>query len=102
MDTIAPTIRPHRRHRTSSAGELVVRNFGELRFTVADNLAGLQSWQARLDGEWVLFRWDPKRERIWYELTDGRHATNRTQQLEIRVQDEVGNEAIWSGAVRFE
>lgn len=102
VDTIAPTIRPHRRHRTSSAGELVVRNFGELRFTVADNLAGLQSWEAHLDGEWVLFRWDPKRERIWYELTDGRHAMNRTQQLEIRVQDEVGNEAIWSGAVRFE
>ena len=102
VDTIAPTIRPHRRHRTSSAGELVVRNFGELRFTVADNLAGLQSWEARLDGEWVLFRWDPKRERIWYELADSKHAMNRTQQLEIRVQDEVGNEAIWSGAVRFE
>jgi hypothetical protein len=102
VDTIAPSIRPHRRHGTSSAGDLVVRNFGELRFSIADNLAGIESWEAHLDGEWVLFRWDPKRERIWYELADGKHAMNRAQQLEIRVQDEVGNQAIWSGTVRFE
>ena len=102
VDTIAPLIRPHRRHRTPSAGELVVRNFGELRFSLADNLAGIQSWEASLDGEWILFRWDPKRERIWYELADEMHAMNRTQLLEIRARDEVGNEAIWSGTVRFE
>ena len=55
-----------------------------------------------MDGEWILFRWDPKRERIWYELADEMHAMNRTQLLEIRARDEVGNEAIWSGTVRFE
>lgn len=102
VDTIAPLIRPHRRHRTASAGELVVRDFGELRFSLADDLAGIQSWEGRLDGEWILFRWDPKRERIWYELADEMHAMNRAQQLEIRARDEVGNEAIWSGTVRFE
>ncbi|MGB1122530.1 MAG: M23 family metallopeptidase, partial [Flavobacteriales bacterium] len=102
VDTIAPLIRPHRRHRTPSAGELVVQNFGELRFSLADDLAGIQSWEASLDGEWILFRWDPKRERIWYELADEMHAMNRAQLLEIRARDEVGNEAIWSGTVRFE
>lgn len=102
VDTVAPMIRPHRRHRTTSTEELVVRDFGELRFSLADNLAGIQSWEACLDGEWILFRWDPKRERIWYELADGKHAMNRTQLLEIRVQDEVGNKANWSGTVRFE
>lgn len=102
VDTVSPMIRPHRRHRTASEEALVVRDFGELRFSVADNLAGVQKWEARLDGEWVLFRWDPKRERIWYELADGKHAMNRSQQLEIRAQDEVGNEAVWSGTVRFE
>jgi hypothetical protein len=102
VDTVAPMIRPHRRHRTASAEELVVSDFGELRFSLADDLAGIQSWEARLDGDWILFRWDPKRERIWYELADGKHAMNRTQLLEIRVQDEVGNEANWSGTVRFE
>lgn len=102
VDTVPPSIRPHRRHRTASEGEVVVRNFGELRFNLADDLSGIQSWEAYLDGAWMLFRWDPKRERIWYELADGLHAMNRTQSLKIRVRDEVGNEAIWSGAVRFE
>ena len=102
VDTVPPSIRPHRRHRTALEREVVVQKFGELRFNLADDLAGIQSWEARLDGDWILFRWDPKRERIWYELADGRHAMNRTQRLEIRVRDEVGNEAVWSGTVRFE
>jgi hypothetical protein len=102
VDTIAPRISPHRRHRTASERELVVRDFGELRLNLADDLAGIQSWEARLDGEWVLFRWDPKRERIWYELADGKHAVNQVQLLEIRARDEVGNEAVWTGTVRFE
>ena len=102
VDTVPPSIRPHRRHRTALEREVVVQKFGELRFNLADDLAGIQSWEARLDGDWILFRWDPKRERIWYELADGRHAVNRTQRLEIRVRDEVGNEAVWSGTVRFE
>ena len=102
VDTVPPSIRPHRRHRTALEREVVVQKFGELRFNLADDLAGIQSWEARLDGDWILFRWDPKRERIWYELADGRHAVNRTQRLEIRVRDEVGNEVVWSGTVRFE
>lgn len=102
VDTVKPLIRPHRRHRTASEGELVVKNFGELRFDLSDDLAGIQSWEARLEGDWILFRWDPKRERIWYELADDQHALNRTQRLEIRARDEVGNEVVWSGTVRFE
>lgn len=101
-DTLPPIISPHRRHRTSSEGELVVRNFGELRFNLADELAGIDSWEATLDGEWILFRWDPKRERIWYQLADDRHATGRTQLLEIHSWDKVGNEVVWRGSVRFE
>ena len=102
VDTLPPSIRPHRRHRTSLEREVVVQKFGELRFNLADDLAGIQSWEGRLDGDWILFRWDPKRERIWYELADGQHAMNRTQRLEIRARDEVGNEASWSGTVWFE
>ena len=102
VDTIAPT------HPSAPTSPLLVwrgaccPKVWRVALYLADNLAGLQSWEARLDGEWILFRWDPKRERIWYELTDGKHAMNRTQQLDIRVQDEVGNEAVWSGTVRFE
>ena len=101
-DSVPPVIRPHKRHRTGQADVLAVRDFGELRFSVADDLSGLRSWEGRLDGAWILFRWDPKRERIWYELEDGKHQTGVDHFLLIRAQDEVGNVREWTGRVRFE
>ena len=101
-DSVPPTIRPHKRHRTSAQDTLVVRNFGELRFSVADNLSGIQTWEGRLDGAWILMRWDPKRERIWYDLSDQKHEEGIDQELVIQARDEVGNQVVWSGVVRFE
>lgn len=101
-DSVPPVIRPHKRHRTGMDGHLVVNDFGELRFSLADDLSGISSWEGRLDGEWILLRWDPKRERIWYELSDNKHRTGADQQLVIEARDEVGNAVQWLGTVRFE
>ena len=101
-DSVPPTIRPHKRHRTSAQDTLVVRNFGELRFSVADDLSGIETWEGRLDGAWILMRWDPKRERIWYDLSDQKHEEGIDQELVIQARDQVGNQVVWRGTVRFE
>lgn len=101
-DSVPPVVRPHKRHRTGEADVLVVKNFGELRFSLADDLSGVSTWEGWLDGAWILFRWDPKRERIWYELADGKHREGVAQSLLIRATDEVGNVREWTGRVRFE
>lgn len=101
-DSIPPTIRPHKRHRTAVQDALVVRNFGELRFSLADDLSGIQAWEGRLDGAWILMQWDPKRERIWYDLGDKKHEEGMDHELVIEARDEVGNRVQWSGTVRFE
>lgn len=101
-DSVPPVMRPHKRHSTGEVDVLVVRNFGELRFSLADDLSGIKSWEGWLDGTWILFRWDPKRERIWYELADGKHQVGVDQSLVIRAEDEVGNVREWTGRVRFE
>ena len=103
VDSVSPAIRPHKRHVKTGYGDtLVVSNFHELRFDLADNLSGIESWAGSLNGDWILFRWDPKRERIWYELSDARHPTDRTpQRLEIRAMDAAGNEVVWKGWVVF-
>ena len=104
VDSIPPVIRPHKRHRNGGRGDtLVVSNFHELRFDLADDLSGIDSWEGTLNDQWILFRWDPKRERIWYELSDRRHPSSQTpQRLEIRANDEAGNEARWKGWVVFD
>jgi hypothetical protein len=103
VDSISPVIRPHKRHVKSGFGDtLVVSNFHELRFDLADNLSGIDSWEGSLNDEWILFRWDPKRERVWYELTDRRHPTGQApQRLELRAKDKAGNEVSWKGWVVF-
>ena len=46
VDTVPPSIRPHRRHHTAQEREVVVQKCG---IALADDLAGIQSWEARLD-----------------------------------------------------
>jgi len=48
-----------------------------------------------------LFRWDPKRERIWYELSDKKHRSGAEVRVEITAKDAVGNVMKWDGIVAF-
>ena len=102
IDTVSPQIGPHRRHMTDQDSMLLVRNADELRFNLSDEGVGISRFEASLDGEWLLLRWDPKRERIWYELEDRRHQANKKQKLSIIAFDEVGNRTEWLGWVKFE
>jgi hypothetical protein len=101
MDSVPPRISAHRRHRTNDDFVLVAKNTEELRFNLSDDGLGISNFKATLDGKWILMRWDPKRERIWYSLSDGRHKTGERQQLEINATDDAGNEVRWFGWVQF-
>jgi hypothetical protein len=101
VDSIAPLISPHRRHRTQQDSVLSVATGNELRFNLEDAGVGVDDFTAMLDGEWILMRWDPKRERIWYDLGDGRHCTGQQQRLIIEAKDESNNRSQWTGWVQF-
>lgn len=101
VDSVAPSISPHSRYEESADSVLSVLRIDELRFNLIDKGVGVSDFEATLDGEWILMRWDPKRERIWYELDDQRHVTGRDQRLLITATDEVGNRSEWMGWVRF-
>ncbi|GAB5519303.1 MAG: M23 family metallopeptidase [Rhodothermales bacterium] len=58
-------------------------------FTIKDNLAGIDSYTGRVDGQWVLFAYDAKRSRITYTFDDRAPSGSRT--LELTVVDNVGN-----------
>ena len=73
----------------------------QLRFSVSDDLSGLEEINGYIDGSWVLFRWDPKRERIWYELSDEKHRSGAEVRVEITAKDAVGNVMKWDGIVAF-
>ena len=61
-----------------------------LKVQVTDDLSGVDQWVGKLDGEWILFEYDPKRKMIThrfdkYSSKPGKH------DLVVEVRDERGN-----------
>jgi hypothetical protein len=100
-DTIPPLIEPNRVHLSASGSILRMSGQPELRFSVADDLSGLEEVKGFIDGRWALFQWDPKRERIWYELSDKKHPIGAEVSVRIAARDAAGNSTEWEGVVAF-
>lgn len=101
LDTIPPVIEPNRVHLSASGSILRMSGRSELRFSVSDDLSGLEEVNGYINGRWVLFQWDPKRERIWYELSDEKHPAGAEVRVQITAKDAVGNVMEWDGVVAF-
>ena len=63
-------------------------------FSIRDDLSGVKSYQATIDGEWLLMNYDRKRNLIWSERLD------KTKPLKgefaLSVLDNAGNEQIFT------
>ncbi len=81
-DTVPPEVRPVRVNGSS------------LSFRIWDNLSGINSIEAYVNGEWVLMNYDYKRQVIWSEKLENRKPFKGP--VEIRVKDQAGNENIYS------
>lgn len=78
IDTIAPRIR---------LGEFSDRS---LSFTISDDLSGIDRIEAFVDGKWLRFHYDPKRNRIWHNRDDG-VMPKAWKEFVLEVSDERGN-----------
>ncbi|AGA79167.1 metalloendopeptidase-like membrane protein [Echinicola vietnamensis DSM 17526] len=80
-DDTPPTIRPI---RVSSSS---------LRFSIRDNLSGINRFEARINGKWVILRFEHKNGVIWTQKQDN---TPFKGQFELKVTDNAGNDAVFS------
>ncbi len=76
-DTLAPAIRP------------VAVNGTGARFRIGDGLSGIDSFEASIDGRWLLMLYDPKTATIWSERLD--NAQSLKGELKLVVTDRAGN-----------
>jgi hypothetical protein len=97
-DTLAPVIQV-RSNRPSGLPERP--NSRALQFEVKDDLSGVASIEAWVDGCWIRMQWDPKKSRAYYLLEDGRHLAGTTQEVVLEAKDESGNVAQWRGAIHW-
>ena len=83
-DDVKPTITPI---RINSSG---------LRFTIKDNSSGIDSFEASVNGKWLLMRYEYKQAVIWSETLNGEPLKGP---VILKVKDQAGNVAEWKGTL---
>lgn len=81
MDSIAPTIYP------------VSINNNTVRFKIKDDLSGIASYEANVNGNWLLMHYDAKTAMIWSERLNKKEALSG--ELELVVTDNAGNKQVY-------
>lgn len=59
---------------------------------ISDELSGINNFEARLNGEWLLMNYEPKLNLLWSEQLDKNKPL--TGEFELKVTDNAGNESI--------
>jgi len=60
-----------------------------LYFKIEDELSGIKSYNAYLNGEWVLLKYEPKQDVVWVEWLN--EEQNKKGEFELIVEDQAGN-----------
>jgi hypothetical protein len=91
VDTLSPAIRPlNLKHGTD------LTQLPGLRFHIEDDLSGIKTYNGYLDGEWILFEYDPKNDLLLHEFDDRVPILRKNRDLELHIEDAKGNKSIYS------
>lgn len=90
--------------KDSIAPEIIPKNFKKkkwlsyynyLSLSISDDLSGIDTYQATLNGEWILMEYDPKNHTLTYNFEDKILRKTRCY-LSVRVTDRVGNTSVFT------
>lgn len=84
-DTVAPKIRSK-----NFKEKQWLNNYSYLSLMISDDLSGIDTYSATLNGEWILMEYEPKKKTITYNFDD-KILNEKKCQLEVVVTDNVGN-----------
>lgn len=91
VDTIAPQITP----LNFQPGQDLTK-LDQIRFTISDNFSGISEYRGEIDGEWVLFEYDPKNRLLFHNLKYRPLNPSSKHILKLEVKDAVGNKKLYS------
>ncbi|MBO0341620.1 M23 family metallopeptidase [Flagellimonas profundi] len=90
-DSVAPEVRPK-----NFKEKQWLSNYSYLSLSISDDLSGIDSYSATLNGKWILMEYEPKTNTITYNFDD--NITNDTEcELKVTVTDNVGNSTTFVG-----
>lgn len=87
QDTVPPVIRP-----LNFKDNQWLSNYRYLKLGISDNLSGMATYEALIDGEWVLMEYEYKNQSLTFDF-ENLTTEGPKHLLEVRVTDNVGNSA---------
>jgi hypothetical protein len=68
--------------------------FKYITIKVSDDFSGIKSYRGTINGQWVLFEYDPKRNSLTYDFSDKEFELAKHELL-LEVEDNVGNKSVY-------
>ena len=94
-DTIKPEIKPINFKQNSN-----ISDRSSIRLRLKDDVSGIKSYNAFLNGKWALFEYDPKSNLIFHKISD--NIINKGENiLLINFQDGVGNKGVYRATLYY-
>jgi hypothetical protein len=91
-DTVPPSVRPR-----NFKSKQWLNNYKYLSLTISDDLSGIASYEATLNGEWILMEYEPKNRTITYNFDD-KILDKKQCDLKVVVTDNVGNSTTFTSS----
>ncbi|MEA3446481.1 MAG: M23 family metallopeptidase [Bacteroidota bacterium] len=88
VDTIPPNIRAINISENKNMG-----NQKTIKFKITDDLSGIKDYEGFINDKWVLFRYDAKKNLIYYEFADNKIFKNTNHKLTLTVVDNKDNQS---------
>ena len=88
-DTIPPKIVP-----SNFEPNQWLSKFKFLKIKISDDFSGIKSYRGKINGEWVLFEYEPKGNLLTYDFSDKTFTLSK-HELELEVVDNVGNKSVY-------
>ncbi len=86
VDTVPPVIMPTHIPQWKKTKQIT--------FKITDDLSGISSYKATLNGEFILFEYDAKNDLLFYVLEQEKYS-KEPQELRLEVTDEAGNISVY-------
>ena len=88
-DSIPPKIVP-----SNFKANQWLSNFKVLKVKIFDDFSGIKSYNGSINGEWVLFEYEPKKRLLTYDFSDKTFELSK-HDLRLKVEDNVGNKTVY-------
>ena len=93
IDTIPPTIIP-----LNIRNKKTLINHLRVSFKISDKLSGIKNYTGIIDGKWVLFEYNLKKQRITYTFDPERMTFGKNHQINLTVSDNKNNVATYEAS----